>query len=181
VARLLARTPLEGLGLPLLLGGAKLSEVELGPVTSIAPFRGREAEVAQALGGAVLPDPGHMERMGEGRLVWAGPGRAWLVGRDLPEGLSACAAVTEQGDGLAAALLEGEAARDVLARVVPLDLRDREFPEGTTARTLLNHMTVTLTRIGPTAWEVVAMRSMAATLVRELAEAMRHVSARDGL
>lgn len=180
MARLVARTPLEGLGLPLVLGSARLSEVELGSVASIAPFRGREAAVARALGGAVLPGPGRVERIGEGRLIWAGPGRAWLMGREVPEGVAALAAVTEQGDGLAAVLLDGEAARDVLARVVPLDLRDRSIPEGTSARTLLNHMTVTLTRVGPKAWEIVAMRSMAATLVRELTEAMRHVAARDG-
>jgi len=86
--------------------------------------------------------------------------------------------VVDQGDGIAAVRLEGGGARDVLARLVPLDLRDGSFPEGATARTLLNHMAVTLTRVGAEAWEILAMRSMAATLVRELAEAMRHVAAR---
>lgn len=180
MARLLERSPAEGLGLPLMVGGARLSEAVLGPVTSIAPFRGREAAVARALGGAVLPPPGRTERMGEGRLVWTGPGRALLIGRAVPEGLSGIAAVVDQGDGLAAVLLEGPAARDVLARLVPLDLRDRSFAEGATARTLLNHMAVTLSRLGAEAWEVMAMRSMAATLVREIAEAMRHVAGRDG-
>lgn len=178
LARLLARRPCEGLGLPLAVGGARLVEVEPGPVTSIAPFRGREAAVARSLGGAVLPPPGRVERMGDARLLWTGPGRALLVGRPAPEGLSAVAAVVEQGDGIACVVLEGPAARDVLARLVPLDLRDGAFPEGSTARTLLNHMAVTLTRLGGDAWEVMAMRSMAATLVRELAEAMEHVAAR---
>jgi sarcosine oxidase subunit gamma len=58
-------------------------------------------------------------------------------------------------------------------------LGDRAFPEGATARTLLSHITVTLTRVGARAYEVMAMRSMAATLVREVAAAMRHVAARD--
>lgn len=178
MARLLERSAVEGLGLPLTIGGATLSGADLGPVASIAPFRGREAAVARALGGAVLPPPGRMERMGEGRLIWAGPGRALLVGRPPPDGLTGIAAVVEQGDGIAAVLLEGPAARDVLARPVPIDLRDRSFPEGASARTLLNHMAVTLSRLGPGAWEVMAMRSMAATLVRELVEAMEHVAAR---
>lgn len=178
MARLLARSPAEGLGLPLAVGGVRLSEVALGPVTSIAPFRGREAAVARALGGAVMPPPGRTERMGEARLIWAGPGRALLIGREAPEGLSGIAAVVDQGDGIAAVVLEGPGARDVLARLVPLDLGERAFPEGTMARTMLNHMAVTLSRLGPEAWEVMAMRSMAATVVRELREAMEHVAAR---
>lgn len=180
MARLLARTPCEGLGLPVAIGGARLSEVELGPVASIAPFRGREAAVARALGGASLPAPGRTERMGEGRLIWTGPGRALLVGRAAPEGLAGIAAVVEQGDGIACIRLDGPAAREVLARLVPLDLRDGAFPEGATARTLLGHMAVTLTRLGPEAWEVMGMRSMAATLVREVVEAMEKVAARAG-
>ena len=176
MARLLARTPAEGLGLPLAVGRARLSEVELGPVTSIAPFAGRAAEVAARLG-APLPPPGRAVAVQGGRLLWTGPGRALLIGGPAPD-LSGLAAVVEQGDGIAAVMLEGDGARDVLARLVPLDLRDREFPEGATARTLLGHMTVTLTRAEPEAWEILAMRSMAATLVRELAEAMRHVAAR---
>jgi heterotetrameric sarcosine oxidase gamma subunit len=175
VARLLARTPAEGLGLPLSIGGARLSEVDLGPVTSIAPFAGRAEEVAARLG--AMPPPGRVVAVEGGRLLWTGPGRALLVGRTAPD-LGGLAAVVEQGDGIAGVLLEGAHARDVLARVVPLDLRDGTFPEEATARTLLNHMAVTLTRVGAEAWEVMAMRSMAATLVSELAEAMRHVEAR---
>jgi heterotetrameric sarcosine oxidase gamma subunit len=176
VARLLARTPAQELGLPLEIGGVRLSEVELGPVVSIAPFAGRAEEVAARLG-APLPPPGRVVTVEGGRLLWTGPGRALLIGRLAPD-LSGLAGVVEQGDGIAAVMLEDGVVRDVLARLVPLDLRDREFPEGATARTLLNHMAVTLTRVGAEAYEVLAMRSMAATLVRDLAEAMRHVAAR---
>jgi sarcosine oxidase subunit gamma len=160
------------------VGGARLSESGLGPVTSIAPFRGKEAAVARALGGAALPHPGRTERIGEGRLIWAGPGRCLLIGVPAPEGLHGLAAVVEQGDGIASTILQGPASRDVLARLVPVDLRDAAFPEVATARTLLVHMTVTLSRVGPEAWEILAFRSMGATLVREVAEAMRHVAAR---
>ena len=178
MARLIAVTPLQGLGLPMVVGGARLSEVDLGPVTSLAPFRGKEAAVARALGGAALPHPGRVERAGEGRLVWVGPGRCLLIGRAAPEGLRVIAAVVEQGDGIAAAVLQGPAARDVLARLVPIDLRDAAFPEGATARTMLVHMSVTLSRVGAEAYEILAFRSMGATLVREVAEAMHHVAAR---
>ncbi|EYD76110.1 sarcosine oxidase, gamma subunit family protein [Rubellimicrobium mesophilum DSM 19309] len=176
MARLLATTPCAGLDLPMTIGGARLSEVELGPVTSIAPFAGRAEEVEARLG-AALPPPGRVGAADGGRLLWTGPGRALLVGCAAPD-LRGLAAVVEQGDGMAGVLLEGAAAREVLARLVPLDLRDRAFPEGATARTLLVHMAVTLTRVGAESFEIIAMRSMAATLVREVAEAMRHVAAR---
>ncbi len=179
MARLIAAQPFEGLGLPLSVGGSTLSARDPGPVWSIAPFRGHEAAVSRALGGAALPQPGRQERMGEARLLWAGPGRLLLVGREPPEGLAPHAAVTDQGDGLACAVLEGPAGRDVLARLVPLDLSDDAFPEGATARTLLVHMAVTLTRTGAAAWEVLAMRSMAGTLVDETGHAMRRLAARD--
>ncbi|EPX86506.1 Sarcosine oxidase, gamma subunit family [Rubellimicrobium thermophilum DSM 16684] len=39
-------------------------------------------------------------------------------------------------------------------------------------------MAVSLTRIGPDSWEIMAMRSMAATLVEEIAQAMRHMAGR---
>ena len=178
MARLLERTACDGLGLPLALGGVTLSEVVPGPVTSIAPFRGQEGAVAEILG-AALPAAGRVQWLGTARLHRVGPGRALLVAGAAPDGLSSMAAVVDQGDGIAAVLLEGPKARDVLARLVPLDLRDVTFPEGATARTLLNHMAVTLTRLGPAAYEVMAMRSMAKTLVQELAEAMRHVAARE--
>ena len=176
MARLLASTPVQGLGLPLAIGRVRLSEVDLGPVTSIAPFAGRADDVAGKLG-APLPPPGRVGAVDRGRMLWAGPSRVLLVGREAPD-LQGLAAVVEQGDGITCVLLDGVGARDVLARLVPLDLRDREFPEGATARSLLGHMAVTLTRVGVEAWEIMAMRSMAVTLVRELTEAMRHVEAR---
>lgn len=178
MARLLARTPCEDLGLPLTLGGARLSEVDLGPVTLVSPFAGQTEAVARRLG-SETPSPGRMVLAEGARLLWVGPGKMLVLGRAVPD-LSSLAAIVEQEDGLAGVVLEGPAGRDILARLVPLDLRDRSFPDGATARTLLNHMTVTLTRTGADAWEVMAMRSMAATLVRELREAMENVAARAG-
>ena len=110
--------------------------------------------------------------------MWVGPGRALLIGRATPEGLAADAAVVDLSDAQVVLVLEGPAARDVLARLVPLDLRDAAFPDGSAARSLVNHMTATVARVGAEAWEVMAMRSMAATLVHEIAAAMRGVAAR---
>ncbi|TNC51935.1 sarcosine oxidase subunit gamma [Rubellimicrobium rubrum] len=148
MARLLETGPAQGLGLPLAVGGATRSEVVLGPAWSIALFRGQEAANARALGVVLLPAPALMEPIDGVRLIWAGPGQALLVGRAAPDGLDGIAAVVEQGDGLVGLRPDGPAARYVLARLVPLNLRDGAFPEGGTARTLLGSMSMTLLRSG---------------------------------
>jgi heterotetrameric sarcosine oxidase gamma subunit len=74
--------------------------------------------------------------------------------------------------------IEGAGAEATLARLVPVDLRERFLAQGRTVRTLLGHMAVSITRVGPMEFEVMAMRSMARTLVHELAEAAIGVEAR---
>lgn len=177
---LIAVTPCAGL-LPLSIGGVEMSEVALGPVTSLAPFRGREQAVSQALQAAFglgFAGPNESLSQGDVRVVWAGIGRALLIGAPVPETLAGLAAVVDQSDSMAVVRVAGAQVEAVLARLVPVDLRLRAFAEGATARTMLGHMTVTLTRIAPEVIEVMAMRSMAATLVHELAEAARGVAAR---
>mgnify|MGYP002780172625 CR=1 FL=1 len=154
--------------------GVRMSPVDPGEVWSVAPHRGREGAVARALGG--WPEPSRMARSGPGKLVWVGPGRALLVGREPPAGLPA--ALVDLSDAHAVLRLEGPGVRDVLARLVPVDLSERAFPEGGSARTLLNHMTVTLLRVSPRAWEVWGFRSMAGTMAGEIGHAMRGVAAR---
>jgi heterotetrameric sarcosine oxidase gamma subunit len=60
---------------------------------------------------------------------------------------------------------------------VPIDLRASVFGEHSCARTLCQHITVALRRDGE-GFEIMAFRSMAATLVHEIADAMAAVAAR---
>ena len=177
---LIAVTPGAGI-LPLSVGGLELTEAVTGPMASLAPFKGRMDAVAAALQAAFgigFPGPNQSLNSGDVRLVWAGIGRALLIGAPVPEGVGALAAVVDQADGMAVVRVAGPRVEAVLARLVPVDLRLRAFAEGATARTMLGHMTVTLTRIAPEVIEVMAMRSMAATLVHEIAEAARGGAAR---
>ena len=75
-------------------------------------------------------------------------------------------------------LLSGAASVDVLARLVPVDLRRTAFPQGHTCRTLVNHMTASVTRQDEDAFLILVFRSMAQTLVEELHEAMEAVALR---
>jgi heterotetrameric sarcosine oxidase gamma subunit len=57
---------------------------------------------------------------------------------------------------------------DHLATHVVVDLTLRAFPVGRTVATLCGHVSVWLTRLGETAFEIVAPRSVAADLHGEL-------------
>ena len=174
MARLIAKSPAEGL-LPVAHGEVTLAEDLPEAITSVAPLGGQDAAVAGALGQA-FPAPGTTTTGPAGDLVWSGRGQALLLGP--PPGAVPGAAVTDQSDAWTVLTLSGPGARAVLARLVPADLRPSVFPEGATARTLLGHMTVSITRTGPDAYRLMVFRSMARTAVHELSEAMRSVAAR---
>lgn len=179
MARLIAKTPLDGLG-PVTVEGASLTEAALDRAVAIAPFRGKERAVSAALKEALglgFPAPGRSAAKGAARLLWWGRGQALLIGAPPPEALAGLAALSEQGDGLAALRLEGPRAEAALARLVPIDLRAPAFPKGATARTLLFHMTCSITRRGAAEFEILVMRSMARTAVHDLTVAMRSVAA----
>lgn len=176
--RLIETMPGEGL-LPVLLPQVRLTELPFVPVTSVAPFAGKEKAVAAALKkqGLGWPAPGQSFRAGDAACLWTGRGQAFLIGAE-PAGLSGLAALTDQSDGWARMRLEGAAAEAVLARLVPLDLRPAAFAEGAVARSALGHMMLVLLRDGPQAFQLMVFRSMAGSAVHELDTAMRAVAAR---
>lgn len=176
MARLIAKTPAEGL-LPVTIGACRLEERLYEAITWVAPFADRTAAVGKAIGLA-FPEPGQVTGEANHLALWVGPGQALVLGPPVaPPG----AAVADQSSAWAVLTLTGPGAPDVLARLTPLDLRDGAFPETSTARTLIGHMTASLTRIGPETYEIMVFRSMADTAVHEITRAMKGVSARTGL
>lgn len=177
MVKLLPLTPCGHL-LPKQAGDAVMREVTLDRIYSIAPFAGQTKAVSAALKdqiGIGLPAIGRAISNRRARLQWFGHG-TWLV--TAAARLDGMAAVTDQSDAWAILRIEGAAVEHVLARLVPLDLRAGSFKSGHTARTMLGHMSVAITRVGEQAFEVMAMRSMAGTLVHELETAMQGVAAR---
>lgn len=176
MARLIAKSPFEAL-LPVEVAGCVLSEVQSEAITSVAPFAGQEEAVSAALLSAIgagFPAPDRMTSADGVRIVWTGRAQAMVLG---PAVAPAGAAVTDQSDAWAVVALDGSIARQVLARLVPIDLRDRAFPDGASARTMLAHMTCTLMRTGAERYEIMVFRSMAATAVHDLSVAMKSVAA----
>ncbi|HMR54961.1 MAG TPA: sarcosine oxidase subunit gamma [Amaricoccus sp.] len=186
MAELAFRSPFAGLDLPVETGGARLAGLPRTPILAIAPFRGREAAVSDALSGAIgagLPPVGRWTRLGEGRLSWAGSGQWLLTGpaaASAAPALAGLAALADQGDGWAGMVLDGKDARDVLARLLPLDLDPAASFEGAAARSLLRHVPCLLLAAGP-GWEIWVQRSFTRTAVHEIAGAMRSLAGRRAL
>lgn len=173
-------SPATGL-LPLDIGGVTLREAEMAALTLIAPYMGREAQLTKALEaahGLGWPQAGETTQSGDAWLIWFGRKQAVLVGAAASAKLAAHAALTDQSDAWSCVLLEGAGARDVLARLTPLDMRDVAFPVGATARTEVFHMACSITRIEAQSWQIMGFRSMAKTLVHDLQVAMEGVAAR---
>lgn len=175
-----AESPCAGL-LPVTAGGLRLTEVTPGRMTSLAPYRDREAalsEAMQAAHGMAWPKSGRITGREGARAMWFGRNMAMLIGPDPDDGLAAHAALTDQTDAWAVLQLAGKGAVEALARLCPLDLRDAVFKRGHTARTDVAHMAGSVSRIGAQDWQIMVFRSMATTLVHEVETAMRRVAAR---
>jgi len=169
VPELIAKTALSGQSAT--HAGTTLAEVNLGQITSIACFPGQMAAVSAVLGHFPAPNT-HLDG-----LCWTGPDQAFLIGRPAPD-LTGLAATTDQSGGWTALRLSGALAVDVLARLVPLDLR--HMTPGQSARAPLGHMQMVLMREADS-FLILVFRSMARTAWSEIEEAMKILAARKAL
>lgn len=153
------------------IGGVVLTPLEEAPVTSIAPFKGQDVTLPLP-----FPAPNSHASDGTARILWAGRGRALLIGVAAPD-LAGRAAVVDQTGAEAVLRVTGDDAEAVLARLVPIDLRAAAFSEGALARTMVAHMTASVLRV-PDGYELRVMRSMAGTLWHDVSQAARLYAAR---
>ncbi|MEE4188622.1 MAG: sarcosine oxidase subunit gamma [Roseobacter sp.] len=175
-----ARSACDGL-LPVTVGDVTMQEAGLGPLTTLSPYKGRQKALSGALKkahGLGYPAPNETVSRKSLRTIWFGRDTALLVGVAPDETLATYAALTDQSDAWAAVTLTGAGCEDVLARLVPVDLRPTAFGPGHTLRTLLGHMNASLTRLDDGSLLILVFRSMAETLVHEVKEAMEAVAAR---
>lgn len=166
------------------VGAVRLEEVENRQLNVIAPFAGTDAKLCEAMElayGFGFPEPGQVLQKGKARCVWFGHRQALLIDATPDETLAEFALVADQSDAWCCVLLLGAAAEDVLARLCPVDLHLRAFPVGHTARCPLGHINVSLTRVAADGFEIMAFRSMAASLWHEVTAAAELVAARAAL
>lgn len=179
MAKLIAKSPTEGL-LPVRHGTLTLRDSAMTRLTAVAPYPGRTGQVGAALRklGLDWPAPDRALSNGRNAVLWSGRDQAFLLNA-APEGIGAdMAAITDITDGWAALTVEGRAGAAALARLVPLDLSPRAFPEGATARTGLGHMQVLLHRRAGDKFTLYVFRSMVATAIHEIEGTMKALAAR---
>lgn len=164
---------------PLTLAETTLETLDLGPITSVALYPGQEKTAAKALKplGLSFPAPNRFSAKSGAWMVWTGREQAFLIGAE-PPALAEAAALTDQSGGWAAFRLHGAKVAEVLARLVPLDLRDKAFPPGSAARAPLGHMSAVIWRAEDGGILLMVFRSMARTAWHELETALRTVAAR---
>lgn len=158
------------------LGGAAfegLARIAEAPARDMLTVKGPPDVLADAAGalGAAVPAPLRFEDGEGGRAAWMAPDELLL---GLPPGRGAGTAarlasrlerrhalVADVSHARAVLLVEGVAARDVLAKLTPVDLRPAAFGPGAFRRTRLGQVAAALACEAPDRIEVLAMRSVA--------------------
>jgi methylglutamate dehydrogenase subunit D len=146
-------------------------------IATVRPRKGQIAALAQFTRARFGIDlPAGPKRAAVGGIAFAGIGpAAWLVtceqggnafAASLEEALGDSASVTDQSDGYAVLLMTGPKLRDVLVKILPIDLHPRAFKQDAVAATVAAHMGVTLWRLGDAAdgspvFELAVFRSFA--------------------
>lgn len=179
MVELTEKSPCAGL-LPVHIGTVTAEEIDAGRLSSLSAH-GDPDELSAALEkahGMALPKPNRSTGKEGARCLWFGRGEALLMGPAPEAALADHGAVVDQSDAWAVVTLHGEGAVDVLARLVPVDLRDSVFKRGHTLRSQVFHMNASITKLGPDRFMIMVFRSMAGTLVHDLKAAMAAVAAR---
>ena len=166
--------------LPLKIGTVSAQEVQTS-LFLVAPFDKKLRQAATVLHaemGLQWPETHKFRRTGASYAFWFDHAHIALMGIQPPARILQYAAVTDVSDGWCVVDISGPNVRDVLARVTPLDMRVKSFKMGMTQRSMLMHMQACICCFGKSKFRLMVFRSMALTLVHDLAIAMESVAAR---
>lgn len=137
----------------------------------------REAviEALGALGVSLPSNPCEATTCDAGRVLWIGPDRYWLVAdsdSDVPQKLLEAYASADQAccidlsHSRTRLRLSGVEVRAWLAKGLPIDLHDRDFPENKVISSAIDHVGVTLDRVADDAvFELYVFRGFAVALM----------------
>ncbi len=146
------------------LTGCTLRALPPVRITSIAPYPGQVEALRARLGG--FPAPGEVVTLQGIDLVWAGRDLAFAFGDNLPDGLEAHGALSDQSDGWCGFALQGTGAEALLARRLPFDLR--KMPSPGSARSVLDHLPVLVLRRASDRFEIWVWQSMIQSVLARL-------------
>lgn len=144
-------------------------------LVSIAVPKPQPGDFAQALQGQcglALPEPGHWVGNDTLALLWCAPQQFLAVGeadatQQLMGALPTSALTIDLAGSRMVVRLSGTAARDILARMVPLDLHPRAIGPGRVASTIAAHIGVQIWQIddAPT-YDIACLVSYSGSLLR---------------
>ena len=161
----------------------RLTESKDVGLVQIAAFSDTEAELERLVRPvlqATLPEPGgYLKRVGQLRLLRTAARQVWILSsrKDNPHArLQECVsphigAVTQLSHSRTCFCIEGPAAREVLAKGLPLDFHPEAFPVGRFALTGLHHTPVLLCHEAENRYDLYAMRTFARWVSEWLADA----------
>jgi sarcosine oxidase subunit gamma len=159
--------------------GVGLRSVTSRALVSVIARRGKMQPLAAAVReafGVELPAKPQLARGRSVSFLWAGHNQ-WLAMADrrddlcstLKRELGPLASLSDQSDARVILELSGTAARQTLAKLMPIDLHPRAFQPNDTALTLFGHVAGQITQIDDTpVYELMAPRSFAESFAHDL-------------
>lgn len=151
---------------------------ELGILSLSVPRTGKAAasRALKAACGLGLPETGgsaHSPKHGV-RLLALQPDLYFLIGADparlhaMDKKLGAGFYLTDQSDAWCAVSLSGARCRQILERLISLDVHPDAFAQGRAARTVADHVAVIVLRDGPDAFLLLSPSSSASSFLESL-------------
>jgi methylglutamate dehydrogenase subunit D len=146
-------------------------------MVSVGTRRGGAAALAQALrehAGLAVPEPGCWVGDDALALLWCAPGQFLAVGdvvavQRVAEALRGVALLVDLTEGRVVVRVAGPGVREVLARVVPLDLHPRIMRPGCAAATVAAHIGVQIWQLDDSpSYDLAGSVSFSGSLLRAL-------------
>ena len=166
------------------VAGVRLGEVRDWALLQVAGFQGHfgavEAVIAAQCGASAPATAGPVVQTGDLLLMRTGPEQIWIIGPgETLAAEPALRAAIDPGTGVLTPLshsrswlfIEGPQARDVLAKVIAIDLLTDRFAVDQFAMTGLDHTSVLLHRSATDRYEIWVLRTFALTVWDWLADA----------
>ena len=145
-------------------------------LTQLAGLDGDFERKLSAVLGDLPKTVGIAQHRGDHTILRIGPSQFWLVGPERDEALpklQGFCAVTPLSSSRVRITIKGAPAREVLAKLMPVDFHPAVFTPGTFALTGLHHTPVTVHCTGEHSFDIYAMRTFALNVWEVVTDAAR--------
>lgn len=160
------------------IGSLTLKEINWENITTIQPFRGKAKIVSKSINKNFelnLPGVGKSICSKNNKIMWLGMNQFLFLGDKIK---MKEAAFTDQSDAWTILLLTGDKAADVMDRLCPADTRS--LINGDVIRSMIGHMSAIVEKTG-SGFQLMVFRAFAETVLHEVCNSMRSVTAQEKL